>query len=92
VGAFAHLQTWSWWRGHLPPLYNLAMEQQSGAHRRAPHDHGRLGDPVVADAVAASTSCRAPPTRCRCCTSSWSGLPMVMVAIFISMADSLLYP
>ena len=56
-------------------------------HRPAPHDHGRLGHPVVARAVAARPSCRARPTRCRCCTSSWSGLPMVVVAIFISMAD-----
>ncbi len=44
--------TWSWSRGTCRPLYNLAMEQHPVHIVAAPHDHGGVGDPVVAGALA----------------------------------------
>src|SRR4030095_4307172 len=35
----------------------------SGAHRRAPHDHGRLGDPLVAAALAPARAAARPVSR-----------------------------
>ena len=67
-------------------------EQSPDPHRAAPDDHVRRGAPLVADALArARAAARAVPA-CSSCISSSSACPMVVVSIFITMADSVLYP
>jgi putative membrane protein len=90
VGAFAtfNVVLVAW---HLPPLYNLAMDQHPF------HIVGHLL--MMAGSVILWWPVLSPldelpraPYPIQMLYLFVVGLPMVMVAIFISMADSLLYP
>jgi putative membrane protein len=90
AGAFAtfNLILVAW---HLPPLYNLAMDQHPV------HVLGHLA--MMAGSVVLWWPILSPvdelpraPYPVQLLYLFVVGLPMVMVAIFISMADDLLYP
>jgi len=90
VGAFAtfNVVLVAW---HLPPLYNLAMEQ----HPVHIVEHLMIMAASVIlwwPMLSPLTELPRAPYPIQMLYLFVVGLPMVMVAIFISMADSMLYP
>jgi putative membrane protein len=90
IGAFAtfNVVLVAW---HLPPLYNLAMEQHPVhivEHLMIMVAAVILWWPLLSPLVELPRT----PYPVQMLYLFVVGLPMVMVAIFISMADSLLYP
>ena len=77
---------------HLPPALQSGHGAAPDPHRGAPHDHGRLGASSGGRCSRPSRELPRAPYPMQMLYLFVVGLPMVMVAIFITMADGMLYP